>query len=192
MYVLIAANKVVLFKNKNIGYDNFITLDQGPLLLKGLNMVYPALWDRRHGEATGISPCTFPRGPWVPLISQCKLHHASIILWHQLVGYNKLWSQTFSSSEAGDGESFIVGNLCMVVWVTCIAIALLFQCRQMYTKCGRTYAWMGKSWTVVFYRSYVDNFQWNQFEYESYSVLWEIVFWIIALTCFMLFLDIPE
>ena len=55
------------------------------LMFKDLNMMYLTLWDQRHEGATGISQCmrrvaphalTFPSCPWVPLISQCMVHHA--------------------------------------------------------------------------------------------------------------------
>ena len=54
-------------------------------LLKDLSMMYRALWDRRHEGATRIRQCTQryapraltdPRGPFVPPISQCTIHHA--------------------------------------------------------------------------------------------------------------------
>ena len=54
------------------------------LITKDLSMMYRILCDGRHKGATGISQCTrpvapsaptYPIGPWVRLIKQCRLCH---------------------------------------------------------------------------------------------------------------------
>ena len=83
-----------------------LQLVQSPTLLKDLSMMYRALWDRRHEGATRIRQCTRryapraltdPRGPFVPPISQCTIHHASIRLWHDLFGFDTLRSQNLQA-----------------------------------------------------------------------------------------------
>ena len=74
--------------------------------IKDLSMMYRALWDRRHEGATRVSQCTrrvapsaltYPRGPWVPPISQCTIHHALIRLWHELFGFDTLRSRNLQA-----------------------------------------------------------------------------------------------
>ena len=79
-------------------------------VFKDLSMMYRALWDRRHEGATRISQCTkrlapsaltYPSGPDYDMNYLVLTHYEAEICKR--------------TSEAGDGESCIVENLCMVL-----------------------------------------------------------------------------
>ena len=87
--------------------------------------MYRALWGQRHEGDTGISqydPCTVHHPKYQNHISHVIMgfkHDMTYMVF--ILNEAEICKQ---SSEAGDGDSCIVGNMCIILWVTCIATPL--------------------------------------------------------------------
>ena len=132
-------------------------------------MMYLTLWDRRHEGATriGQGPLTYPRGPeclrshnalYITLKSYCDMYKLVLILCEAEICWR--------SSEGGDGESCIVGNVCMVLWVTCITTLLWRRNDSGVTKSTQNMDAYMCEWEILWKVSFV-SINFNEINYIS-------------------------
>ena len=132
-------------------------------LIKDLSMMYRALWDRRHEGATRISQCTRRVLTYIRVAPEClRSHNARYIMLKSDYNMNYLVLIHYEAeiykriSEAGGGESCIVENLCMVLYVTSIAMPLWRHSDSGVTKSPQDMNANMFKWEIIWIVSFVN------------------------------------
>ena len=126
--------------------------------LRIISMMYRALWGQRHEGDTGISqydPCTVHHPKY-----QNHINHVIIGFKHDMTYMVLILNEAEickQSSEAGDGDSCIVGNLCIILWVTCIATPLWRHIYSDVTKSTQKMDANMRGWEILWKASFFNH-----------------------------------